>query len=202
MVNKHVLHSSQVTNFLVVTEAIAATAHSGIRSIYCYSLMVRYKSWYPLVPYPDILPTWAFEQLEFLANSQPFGDGRVSLGFGFDMWFLPKERITQIWDKARSLGIKLFTTHYCKNRIFGKWRRQLDYVRSKTYRPRQACNLFLSFSGTTGCSSPISSLVMEPRLLRLTPRSFRMPTSTLRQRQKLRGTLLSDNLSHLGVTFE
>ncbi|KAJ4007629.1 hypothetical protein NW752_010295 [Fusarium irregulare] len=102
-----------------VTEAIAATAHSGIRSIYCYSLVVRYKSWYPLVPYPDILPTWAFEQLESLANSQPFGDGRVSLGFGFDMWFLPKERIIQIWDKARNLGIKLFTTHYCKNRIFG-----------------------------------------------------------------------------------
>ncbi|KAF4997654.1 hypothetical protein FGRMN_3686 [Fusarium graminum] len=102
-----------------VDDAIAATVHSGLRSFYCYTPMVRYKSWHPLIPYPDILPTWAFEQLEDLAKTQPFGDGRIQLGFGFDMWFLPKEKVVQIWKQARDLGIKLFTTHYCKNRIFG-----------------------------------------------------------------------------------
>ncbi|KAF4992233.1 hypothetical protein FDECE_13785 [Fusarium decemcellulare] len=102
-----------------VDEAIAATAHSGLRSVYCYVPTVRYKSWNPLIPYPDIIPTWFSEQMENLAKSQPFGNGRVSLGFGFDLWFLPKDKVIKIWEQVRNLGVKLLTTHYCKNRIFG-----------------------------------------------------------------------------------
>ena len=82
--------------------------------------VVRYKSWNPLTPNPDILPSWVFDQLHELAKAQPFGNGRVSVGFGFDLWFLPKEKVVNIWEQVRSWGVKLFTTHYCKNRIFGE----------------------------------------------------------------------------------
>lgn len=104
----------------IVEEAIAASVHSGLRSFYCYSPIVRYKQWSPLTPNPDLLPSWLFDHMQELASSQPLGDGRTYLGFGFDMWFLPKEPVIKIWERVKGYGVKLFTTHYCKNRIFGE----------------------------------------------------------------------------------
>ena len=54
-----------------------------------------------------------------LARGQPYGNGRVNIGFGFDYWFLPKEAVTGIFSSLRGAGIKLFTSHYAKNATFG-----------------------------------------------------------------------------------
>lgn len=54
-----------------------------------------------------------------LAKSQPYGDGRVSIAFGFDWYFLPKQMIVDLFNKVRALGIKLITSHYTNTPIFG-----------------------------------------------------------------------------------
>jgi hypothetical protein len=70
-------------------------------------------------PDPYLLPQWFLDQLEQLAECQPFGDERVSLGLGFDFYSLHKETMVHVFSKTRSLGLKLITSHYCKNGVFG-----------------------------------------------------------------------------------
>jgi hypothetical protein len=68
----------------------------------------------------DIMPQSSMDTLFELAQKQPFGGGRVTLGFGFDYWFLPQEAVTGIFGALRNAGIKNFTGHYTKNATFGK----------------------------------------------------------------------------------
>lgn len=55
-----------------------------------------------------------------LARSQPYGNGRVQIGFGFDYWFMPKEAVLGIFSGLRSAGVKFFTSHYGKNPTLGE----------------------------------------------------------------------------------
>jgi hypothetical protein len=55
-----------------------------------------------------------------LAGGQPYGNGRVHIGFGFDYWFLPKEAVVGVFTALREAGVKLFTSHYAKNPTLGK----------------------------------------------------------------------------------
>ena len=57
--------------------------------------------------------------LESLAAKAPFGTGRVSLGFAFDGFFMPKEVIVPLFEKVKALGIKTWTTHSGRNAIQG-----------------------------------------------------------------------------------
>lgn len=59
-------------------------------------------------------------QLEHLAHKQPFGEGRVRLGFGFDGYYLPKETVVDLFNRVRGLGIKLITSHYTNTPIYGR----------------------------------------------------------------------------------
>lgn len=65
------------------------------------------------------MPNWAADQLAELATNQPFGNGRVRLGVAFDHYYLPKEIVISFFETARSLGVKLFTSHYVRNALFG-----------------------------------------------------------------------------------
>jgi hypothetical protein len=67
----------------------------------------------------NMLPDWVMNTLVELASSAPFGDGRVSLGFAFDGLFLPKEIVIDLFNKVKSLGIKLITAHSCPHPLFG-----------------------------------------------------------------------------------
>lgn len=67
----------------------------------------------------NMLPDWVMSTLESLAAKAPFGDGRVTLGFAFDGFFLPKEVIVSLFKKVKALGIKTWTTHYGQNAIQG-----------------------------------------------------------------------------------
>ncbi|KAL2850149.1 hypothetical protein BJY01DRAFT_261806 [Aspergillus pseudoustus] len=98
------------------TEAIRATASSGLRSFFCYTPIWRIKSWgsgdVPVEYEGDLLPDWWFATLESLAAAAPFGDGRVYLGLAFDDFKVPKEVVQGLWAKCRDLGVDLFTMHY------------------------------------------------------------------------------------------
>lgn len=56
-----------------------------------------------------------------LAKSQPYGNGRVQIGFGFDYWFLPREAVVGIFAGLRNAGVKFFTSHYAKNPALGEF---------------------------------------------------------------------------------
>ncbi|GAD92869.1 conserved hypothetical protein [Paecilomyces variotii No. 5] len=105
------------------TAGINASASSGLRIFFCYTAIPRVKEWSSSqLEYEDeVFPEWWHTQLESLARSQPFGDGRVYLGLGFDSWKLPEKDIIDLWTKCRESGIKLFTTHYVVNATPGKF---------------------------------------------------------------------------------
>ena len=95
---------------------MAATISSGVRSVYCYCPTARIKTWKPKFEVDEaLLPDWVFEQLATLSRDAPFGDGRVTIGFGFDMFFLPKEVVVGVFEKVRALGLKTITSHYVKS---------------------------------------------------------------------------------------
>ncbi|RSL45179.1 hypothetical protein CEP51_016127 [Fusarium floridanum] len=103
------------------TQALSATIASGIRSIFAYSHPPYFTKWDSRTcePSRDILPDSSMAHIFELAKSQPYGNGRVQIGFGFDYWFLPKEAVVGIFSGLRQAGIKLFTSHYAKNPALG-----------------------------------------------------------------------------------
>lgn len=96
---------------LAAKTAIAATVTSGIRSIYGYCFNVRVDSWSPFALNPAIIAPFANDALKDLAAAAPFGNGRVTLGVAFDLWFLPQEMLKPMFEGIKKLGIKHFTTH-------------------------------------------------------------------------------------------
>ncbi|KAF7323307.1 5-methylthioadenosine/S-adenosylhomocysteine deaminase n1 [Mycena chlorophos] len=100
-------------------KAISATVSSGIRSVFGYCETATVTSWTPLT-FAAAPPDWFVPQLVELAKQQPFGDGRVLLGFAFDSYFLPKEMVVERFERARSLGLQLITSHYVRGPIIGQ----------------------------------------------------------------------------------
>ncbi|KAF7294550.1 5-methylthioadenosine/S-adenosylhomocysteine deaminase n1 [Mycena indigotica] len=98
--------------------AITATVSSGIRSIFGYCDTPNVTSWTPLTFAPGT-PEYFDSQLADLAKQQPFGDGRVQLGLSFDSFHLPKETVIECYERARSLGVKLITSHYVRGPVVG-----------------------------------------------------------------------------------
>lgn len=81
---------------------------------------MRVDTWSPFTMKPYLLEPWVMETLGELASKAPFGNGRVSLGFAFDGWFLPKEMIMDVFENVKKMGIKLITTHYVRGVLSGK----------------------------------------------------------------------------------
>ncbi|KAF3917584.1 Imidazolonepropionase [Arthrobotrys entomopaga] len=103
--------------------AITATVRSGIRSILCYSTSFRTAEWTKekYVPDPNVLPDWFLEHFKKLAL-QKHADGRVEIGFGWDMFFIGEDANKMVFKTVRDAGAKLITTHWCSSSpIFGNW---------------------------------------------------------------------------------
>ena len=101
--------------------AISATVTSGLRSIFCYCTTMRISCWGPMEMNMNYLEPWMFEQLAKLGSQAPFGPGgRVQLGLAFDGWFLPKEMISDVFQRAKDAGVKLVTTHFGRGPSFMK----------------------------------------------------------------------------------
>lgn len=103
-------------------QALSATIASGIRSIFAYSHAPYFTKWDSKTCElsRDIMPESTMDHIFELAKSQPYGNGRVQIGFGFDYWFLPKEAVLGIFTGLRNAGVKLFTSHYAKNPALGE----------------------------------------------------------------------------------
>ncbi|KAL5327980.1 hypothetical protein ACEPPN_005686 [Leptodophora sp. 'Broadleaf-Isolate-01'] len=134
--------------------AIAATMSSGIRSVFCYSATPRLESWEPFKLNHDLLPSWVLGTLEELVAKNPIASGRVQLGFAFDSTYLPKEMIVATFEKVKSLGIKLITTHYVGNGHFGGSPVEL-------YHNYGLLDSSILFSHATGASANDAKLLLQ-----------------------------------------
>ncbi|KAF5640189.1 5-methylthioadenosine s-adenosylhomocysteine deaminase [Fusarium sp. NRRL 25303] len=99
--------------------ALSATIPSGIRSIYCYCSTGRVKTWKPFEMEEQLLPSWLFEQLTSLCKNGAFANGRVTMGFAFDSFYLPKDVVVNIFNQVRGLGIQTITSHYVPSPLPG-----------------------------------------------------------------------------------
>lgn len=84
---------------------------SGLRSVYGYCFNGRVDSWSPFAMNGSFIAPWATGTLEELARQAPFGDGRVTLGVAFDLWFLPKEVLVPLFENIKKMGISHITSH-------------------------------------------------------------------------------------------
>jgi cytosine/adenosine deaminase-related metal-dependent hydrolase len=91
--------------------AIAATSTSGIRSVFCYTPIMRVKDMNPVSYHPNPLEDWVMGTFDELADQSPFGAGRVTLGFAFDLFFLPPETIKALFARVKDKGVKTITNH-------------------------------------------------------------------------------------------
>ncbi|KAI1035538.1 hypothetical protein LB504_006021 [Fusarium proliferatum] len=110
----HISYTPQHNN-----AALSATISSGIRSIYCYCPTGRVKTWKPFEMEEQLLPSWLLEQLTSLCKNGPFANGRVTMGFAFDSFYLPKDVVVNIFNQVRGLGIKTITSHYVPSLLPG-----------------------------------------------------------------------------------
>ncbi|KAI3056821.1 hypothetical protein CBS147353_11128 [Aspergillus niger] len=106
-----------------VIAAVDATDHSGIRSIFACAIPVRMSMWDESCCKisEEMIPDWAFEQIEQLASTcnSAGSSQRVEIGFGFDWWFLPDETCLEIFRRLRKSGIRLITSHVGKTGFQG-----------------------------------------------------------------------------------
>lgn len=104
-------HAHITTSPEHVKLAIAASASSGVRSVYCYTPIVRVKHFNPYTVHPNPFENWVMETFHELADKGPFGDGRVTLGFAFDLFFLPAEMVKGLFAQVKAKGVKTITCH-------------------------------------------------------------------------------------------
>lgn len=101
--------------FHLASTAISATVSSGLRSVYGYCPTARVASWSPFEMNQEMIAPWILNEIEELGNKAPFGEGRVTMGLAFDLWFLPEQVVQEIFQRAREVGIELATTHAVRN---------------------------------------------------------------------------------------
>lgn len=66
------------------------------------------------------IPDWWLPLLEKLAGDEKLANSDlVDLGLGFDSYHLPGDQVKAVFEKARSAGIKLITSHWRRNNIAG-----------------------------------------------------------------------------------
>ncbi|KAF3927847.1 hypothetical protein ABW20_dc0103208 [Dactylellina cionopaga] len=67
------------------------------------------------------LPDWFLSHFKTLA-SQTHADGRVEIGFGYDLFFIGEDANKMVFKTVRDAGVKLITTHWAnKSPVFGGW---------------------------------------------------------------------------------
>lgn len=94
---------------------MAAFVASGLRGVFCYCPSSRLVEWDPLKVDTEVVADWMLDTIADLAKKAPFGDGRVQLGFGMDEFVYSKEKTVAIFEKVKSLGVKVITSHYCRS---------------------------------------------------------------------------------------
>ena len=78
-------------------------------------------SWEPFSFSFDVLPDWTTRQLEKYAAAHPWtggpDQGRITIGLGFDAYYLPQEVFAGVITHAREHGVKLITSHEVNSQL-------------------------------------------------------------------------------------
>ena len=90
---------------------LGITVTPGVRAVYCYNPMVQPKFSAPLQVHQDIPDDWVMKTSSNLADRAPFGDGRVTRGSTYDMWFLPPEMTRAASYQVGNKDIRTTTCH-------------------------------------------------------------------------------------------
>jgi hypothetical protein len=73
--------------------------------------VTRVKGFNPIIYHEKPLEEWVMETFEELANHGPFGSGRVTIGFPFDMFFLLAEVIKGLFAQVKRKRVQKITCH-------------------------------------------------------------------------------------------
>ena len=79
--------------------------------MFCYTPIMRVKDMNPMSYHANPLEDWVMKTFDELADQGPFGAGRVTLGFAFDLFFLPPEMIKALFARVKDKGVKTITNH-------------------------------------------------------------------------------------------
>lgn len=81
---------------------------------------MRIDKWNPVEFNRNILESWVMDIFEKLAEGAPFGDGRITLALAFDLYFIGQEVVTDVFSKAKALGVKTITPHFTESAMMPK----------------------------------------------------------------------------------
>jgi hypothetical protein len=101
---------------------LSATLTSGIRSVFCYSLVPNIESWDSTGFHNanSVVPDWFIPQLKAVTSHQAItASDRVVVGLGYDSYHPPQEQTKYIFQTARDSGVGLITSHWRRNNIAG-----------------------------------------------------------------------------------
>lgn len=72
---------------------------------------MRVKHFNPLTFHPNPFEEWVMQTFNKLADQMPSSDGRVTLGFAFDLFFLPDDMVKSLFAQVKNAGVKTITCH-------------------------------------------------------------------------------------------
>jgi hypothetical protein len=72
---------------------------------------MRVKHFNSLEFHPNPFEDWVMQTFNELADEGPFGEGRVTPGFAFDLFFLPGEMVKELFAGVKAKGVKTITVH-------------------------------------------------------------------------------------------
>lgn len=97
--------------------ALSGTLSSGIRSVFALAPTVTLQGMAPpTVTDEGMIPAWFMPLLKQLSESPCLRShlSTVSVGLGFDYFFLPKEVVLDIFAEAKSYGVQTITSHWAR----------------------------------------------------------------------------------------
>lgn len=97
--------------------ALSGTLSSGIRSVFALAPTVTLKATSPPTTTDEgMIPAWFMPLLKQLSQSSHLSSplSTVSVGLGFDYFFLPKEVVLSIFAEAKSYGVQTITSHWAR----------------------------------------------------------------------------------------
>jgi hypothetical protein len=65
----------------------------------------------------EVVPSWFMSALEEISGQRPLGNGRVSLGLGFDSFTIAQEEVESIFSQVRKSSAHLITAHHLHGQI-------------------------------------------------------------------------------------
>jgi hypothetical protein len=101
-----------------IEAAMTALAASGVRGVFYPTPTVRVQLWSPeLQMEEEQVSSWFMPALKDMANQRPLGNGRFSLGLGFDSYTVLQEEVKSILSQARLCSLHLIISHHFHGRI-------------------------------------------------------------------------------------